>query len=136
MNCQDIPALIPASVDGELDAAQAEALEAHLRGCPECTRLIEAERGWRRTVQTGATRYTAPDRLRARLAVALAEADAATPAAPTGQPRAAASLAERGYNVVHWTASGMSFWAVSDVAVAELREFARLYQNRNATPAS
>jgi anti-sigma factor RsiW len=57
-------------------------------------------------------------------------------AAPTGQHRAAASLAERGYNVVHWTASGMSFWAVSDVAVAELREFARLYQNRNATPAS
>jgi anti-sigma factor RsiW len=259
MNCKDAPELIPVYVDGELDTTQAEALEAHLRGCTECTRLAEGERGWRRTVQAGATRYTAPDRLRARLAVALAEADATTPAAPTrfagwrplamaaslalavvtssgltayvmqsaeqdsliqdvvsghvrslmaghltdilssdqhtvkpwfhgridlappvddlagdgyplvggrldyldqhpvaalvyrhrehpinlfvmatptSQRRAPASLAERGYNVVHWTAGGMSFWAVSDVALPELKEFARLYQSRNATPAS
>ncbi len=83
MNCKDAPELIPVYVDGELDTTQAEALEAHLRGCTECTRLAEGERGWRRTVQAGATRYTAPDRLRARLAVALAEADATTPPAPT-----------------------------------------------------
>src|SRR5260221_11139287 len=83
MNCKDAPKLIPVYVDGELDTTQAEALEAHLRGCTECTRLAEGERGWRRTVQAGATRHTAPDRLRARLAVALAEADATKPPAPT-----------------------------------------------------
>ncbi|HVJ54136.1 MAG TPA: anti-sigma factor [Aliidongia sp.] len=34
--------------------------------------------------------------------------------------------AEQGYNVVHWTSAGMNFWAVSDVAPADLDEFARL----------
>jgi mycothiol system anti-sigma-R factor len=259
MNCKNALESIPAYVDGEFDAAQADAIEAHLRGCTECTRVVEAERGWRRTVRAGATRYAAPDRLRARLAVSLAEADAAMPAAaprfarwrplamaaslalaviassglttyvmqpagqdrlvedvvsghvrslmaghltdilssdqhavkpwfhgridlappvddlagdgyplvggrldyldqrpvaalvyrrrehpinlfvmaaPSGQRRAPASLAERGYNVVHWSERGMSFWAVSDLALAELKEFARLYQSRSALPAS
>ena len=34
--------------------------------------------------------------------------------------------AEQGYNVLHWTRAGMNFWAVSDVAPADLDEFARL----------
>lgn len=33
-----------------------------------------------------------------------------------------------GYNVIHWTAAGMNFWAVSDVNTQELDEFARLLQ--------
>jgi anti-sigma factor RsiW len=57
-------------------------------------------------------------------------------AAPNGKDRATASLAERGYNVVHWTAGGMSFWAVSDLALGELSEFVRLYQSRSAMSAS
>jgi len=257
MNCKDAPALIPAYVDVELDAAQTDALVAHLRGCPECTRLVEAEQGWRRAVKAGATRHVAPDRLRARLAVSLGEADTAMAAprftgwrnlamaaslalavvtssgltayvvqpaaqdrlvqdvvsghvrslmaghltdvlssdqhtvkpwfhgrldvappiddlaadgyplvggrldyldqhpvaalvyrhrehpinlfvmaAPNGKDRATAGLAERGYNVVHWTAGGMSFWAVSDLAPGELSEFVRLYQSRSAMSAS
>jgi len=32
----------------------------------------------------------------------------------------------RGYNVVSWTNSGMSYWAVSDLNQAELREFTEL----------
>jgi anti-sigma factor RsiW len=32
----------------------------------------------------------------------------------------------RGYNVIHWTQSGMTCWAVSDLNRGELEEFARL----------
>jgi anti-sigma factor RsiW len=35
----------------------------------------------------------------------------------------------QGYNVVHWTAGGMNFWAVSDVERAQLDDFAKLWQS-------
>jgi anti-sigma factor RsiW len=35
-------------------------------------------------------------------------------------------LSRQGYNVVHWTKSGTSFWAASDVSNSDLREFVRL----------
>lgn len=41
---------------------------------------------------------------------------------PTG------GTAFRGYNVVHWTADGMNFWAVSDVEPAQLDDFAVLWR--------
>jgi anti-sigma factor RsiW len=34
------------------------------------------------------------------------------------------SLAQRGYNLVHWTEGGMGYWAVSNVSRADLQEFA------------
>jgi anti-sigma factor RsiW len=38
-------------------------------------------------------------------------------------------FAERhGYNIIHWTQSGMTFWAVSDVSMSDLRDFAQLVQ--------
>jgi anti-sigma factor RsiW len=39
-----------------------------------------------------------------------------------------ASAAHRGYNVIHWTANGMSFSAVSDLDAAGLQEFVRDWQ--------
>jgi mycothiol system anti-sigma-R factor len=36
------------------------------------------------------------------------------------------SLAQRGYNLVHWTRDGMNYWAVSDVNRSDLEEFAKL----------
>jgi anti-sigma factor RsiW len=33
-----------------------------------------------------------------------------------------------GYNIVHWTWNGMTFWAVSDVEPAQLRDFAQAWQ--------
>jgi anti-sigma factor RsiW len=262
MICKDIPDLVHAYADGELSGDQADALEAHLRDCADCTRLVEAQRGWQRTVRAGMTRFAATDRLRARLAVALTEADDAAAAprrqgagwrplamaaslafaivassgltayytlpdeqdrmldnvvsghvrslmashltdvpssdqhtvkpwfhgridlappvddlAPQGyklvggrldyldrQPAAAlvyqhrehpinlfvvaaptqtagdgklggvTSLSERGYNVLHWNAGGMAFWAVSDLDLAELKDFARLYQASGTAP--
>lgn len=39
-----------------------------------------------------------------------------------------ASATHSGYNVIHWTANGMSFSAVSDLEAAGLREFVRDWQ--------
>jgi anti-sigma factor RsiW len=35
----------------------------------------------------------------------------------------------QGYNLIHWTNAGMTFWAISDINLAELQEFARDLQN-------
>jgi anti-sigma factor RsiW len=36
------------------------------------------------------------------------------------------TMSRRGYNLVHWTDAGLTFWAVSDLNADELREFAAL----------
>jgi anti-sigma factor RsiW len=33
-----------------------------------------------------------------------------------------------GYNLVHWTENGVSYWAISDVALKDLEDFARLFR--------
>jgi anti-sigma factor RsiW len=35
----------------------------------------------------------------------------------------------QGYNLIHWTSAGMTFWSVSDLNLAELQEFAHDLQN-------
>jgi len=37
-------------------------------------------------------------------------------------------LARQGYNLIHWTKSGMTYWLVSELNLTELRECARLLQ--------
>jgi anti-sigma factor RsiW len=37
-----------------------------------------------------------------------------------------------GYNVVHWTENGVSYWAISDLAASKLEDFAHLFRT---TPA-
>jgi anti-sigma factor RsiW len=39
----------------------------------------------------------------------------------------AVSAARQGYHLIHWSESGMAFWAVSDVNEKELAEFVRYY---------
>ena len=34
----------------------------------------------------------------------------------------------QGYNLLHWTRPGMTYWAVSDVSLSELQEFVKLFQ--------
>ena len=43
-------------------------------------------------------------------------------------PRLPGDTSVQGYNVVHWTADGMNFWAVSDVEHGQLDDFAALWQ--------
>ena len=46
--------------------------------------------------------------------------DDASPAAGPMQ-----TLTKNGYNVVHWSARGMAYWAISDVNAEEIKDFAR-----------
>ncbi|HSZ55662.1 MAG TPA: anti-sigma factor [Tepidisphaeraceae bacterium] len=40
--------------------------------------------------------------------------------------------AQRGFNFVHWTSDGMTFWAVSDLAGPDLNRFSQLFQSAPA----
>jgi anti-sigma factor RsiW len=44
-------------------------------------------------------------------------------------PQLTAERTVQGYNIVHWTAGGMNFWAVSDVERNQLDEFAALWKH-------
>ncbi len=58
------------------------------------------------------------------------------PASQAGSLAAASAIVtERGYHTLHWTDDDMEFWAVSDVAVPDLRMFAEAYA-RDAGAAS
>jgi anti-sigma factor RsiW len=55
----------------------------------------------------------------------IAPAEHAGDARPTGQMRA-------GYNIAHWTKSGMTYWAVSSLSAAELAKFAQLVSEESS----
>jgi anti-sigma factor RsiW len=42
-------------------------------------------------------------------------------------PRPPQGLAKNGFNVLHWSDAGMTYWAISDVNAAELKTFAEAY---------
>jgi len=41
------------------------------------------------------------------------------------------TVMRQGYNLLHWTQSGMTYWAVSDLNSSELQEFVHLVQNHS-----
>lgn len=45
-----------------------------------------------------------------------------------GRAGAPETAEHNGYNVVHWTADGMTFWAVSDVERSQLVDFAKVWR--------
>jgi anti-sigma factor RsiW len=45
-----------------------------------------------------------------------------------GSPTASATAERKGYNIVHWSDRGMTFWAVSDLEPGLLRQFAEEWQ--------
>jgi anti-sigma factor RsiW len=53
-------------------------------------------------------------------------------AVPAGRMLASAPGQIAGYNVLSWTADGMTYWAVSDLAPADLETFAKAF--RDGTP--
>lgn len=43
------------------------------------------------------------------------------------------ALERQGFNLVRWSNGGMTYWAVSDLNLTELQQFAQLLQDQNAT---
>ena len=89
--CPDKETLLHGLLDGELDAANAAACEAHLKTCAGCAEAFRALQGLRARVTAPEVAYKAPDALRRRI-----EAMAATPARPPRRLRAAAPWALSG----------------------------------------
>jgi anti-sigma factor RsiW len=69
MNCEQA-LKVQAYLDGELDALEAAAVEAHLESCAECQALCEAQ-GDLKSVLAGADYHRAPPLVRARITRAL-----------------------------------------------------------------
>jgi len=69
--CPDRIMLLHALLDDELDAVNAAACEAHVRGCAGCTAEMDRLRALRATLEDPALRYTAPASLHARVDAAI-----------------------------------------------------------------
>ncbi len=93
--CPDKELLLHALVDGELDAGNALAIEAHVAGCAGCAAELEAIREVKARLKAAPLAHTAPQSLLDRLDVALAEAEA-----PSAPPR------RRGVRAETWVLSG------------------------------
>jgi anti-sigma factor RsiW len=72
--CPDKELLLHALVDGELDAGNTVALEAHAAGCAACAAELAAIRQVKARLAAAPLAYAAPPSLHARLDAALAEA--------------------------------------------------------------
>ena len=47
----------------------------------------------------------------------------------SGVPASEGSTLKQGYNLIHWNRSGMTYWAISDLNLEELKQLAHLYQD-------
>ena len=74
MNHPDIEARIDAQLDGELEAAEAETLAAHVAGCDECRRFRDARLALRSAIAGEIPRYRAPSSLRSSVQDAVRKA--------------------------------------------------------------
>jgi anti-sigma factor RsiW len=84
-DCVEMRLLVQADVDGELPAASAAGVEAHLEGCPECAALQAQLISFSRRIRQEVTCYTAPEHLGAAMQARLA---AMAPAAEGGSKTA------------------------------------------------
>ena len=79
-NCNEAAPLIAPHGDGELDPAQAIALEKHLLGCAACAARAASAGALRAQIRRDAPYHTAPGSLRARVIAALPPLPSAAPA--------------------------------------------------------
>ncbi|HEY3858272.1 MAG TPA: anti-sigma factor [Gammaproteobacteria bacterium] len=76
MTCQECEELLHPYLDGEMDAPQRAAVDAHLKDCKDCRQALEHLQMLRRALQLPELRYPASETLRHRLQEQLREADA------------------------------------------------------------
>ena len=74
MECKEARALLPAHVDRELGPGDADALDAHLRGCVDCRSQQTVLQSVRAAVSVHATRFRAPEELADRIGDSLSVA--------------------------------------------------------------
>jgi anti-sigma factor RsiW len=106
--CPDKELLLHALVDGELDAGNVLALEAHTATCANCAAELAAIREVRARLQAAPLGYSAPHSLLERLAAALAEAEAPPP------------RRRRGMGLETWVLSGTGAAIAASFALAAL----------------
>jgi len=98
--CDDRLLLLHGLVDGELDAANSIALEAHLKGCEGCAEEVHRLEALRGLLADPALRHRPPAGLRDRIAGALAEAPATRRNAPPAPRRAGPWLAGGAFTAI------------------------------------
>jgi anti-sigma factor RsiW len=74
MNCQESARLLPGYFDSELDLVHTLEIEDHLRTCPSCAAIIEADRALRSTIARSNLRFSAPPTLVRNVRAAVANA--------------------------------------------------------------
>jgi anti-sigma factor RsiW len=94
--CEDKELLLHGLLDGELDAANTLACEAHLRECAGCAAELARLQALRSRLRTPGVAFAAPPALQARILEALAGAGAAVATEPGARADAAASRADAG----------------------------------------
>jgi len=73
MNCNEATRLMDGYLDGELDPITNQAIEEHLRDCPNCAQAYERHRSLIRTIGNATPYYRAPAELRERIRSSLRE---------------------------------------------------------------
>lgn len=73
MSCELTQRYVAGYLDGELDLVRTIEMEAHLKGCPACTRELESLKALRAGLQRSSLEYAAPAVLRERIQSSLRE---------------------------------------------------------------
>jgi anti-sigma factor RsiW len=118
--CQDQEPLLHGLLDGELDAANAVAVEEHLRTCPGCAEAFERLQSLRRLLRAPELRHPAPHGLRGRL-----DALTASPAPAAGRP-APAGLRSGGLWALGGAGAAAAAASLALLAIAPQMDEARL----------
>jgi anti-sigma factor RsiW len=71
VSCTEKRLLIDGLLDGELDPVRSLEVEAHLKECPVCSRLLESQRALRHALTAGSLAYRAPAGLARNIRAAL-----------------------------------------------------------------
>ncbi len=115
MTCEQCRELLDAYIDGELPADETAAVRDHLATCPDCAREHAALSAASRRIGETLVKYQAPDVLKARIRVALAQPDALTPDQRPTAPVSTRRLALGGLGIAI-ASSLLTFVVVRNVA--------------------
>src|SRR5205814_824969 len=135
---EDDRVLVHAYVDGELDPANARALEALLEQTPALAAERDRIEALQRALRTNfplspplAGRIDVIGRTPAPVLVyghrkhVISLTAVPAPGKPDASPAARSS---EGYHLLVWTTGGVTYWAVSDMAAGDLARFADLFR--------